>query len=139
MVEQEGGVDEAEYAGAYGAGGGEGLVEGGWVIRRGRSTGIKEREGAGEGRGKGEGRGGRGREGTYSPPVKKIAETPNFLGGDICRCHIRHSGTKNIAKSDTVLNAPEDIYSATIFRHFPDVLGCQIFSRGWHATIGMIV
>ena len=56
MVEQEGGVDEAEYAGAYGAGGGEGLVEGGWVIRRGRSTGIKEREGAGEGRGKGEGR-----------------------------------------------------------------------------------
>ena len=51
-------------------------------------------------------RGSNTREGTYKPPIKKIADTPNLRLVDICNFHMQINGNNSMKKSDTRLKTP---------------------------------
>ena len=80
---------------------------------------------------------GRKRVDTYKKPQEKIPEMPSLREREMFRCQIRHSGTKNIAMSESALNTEEAIYVAFMFKHLPGKSWFQIFCRGLQRKIEM--
>ena len=77
--------------------------------------------------------------GTNNIPIPKTADTPTFFFISIWSCHMVHSGSANISKSETTLAGPVIVRSIYWLMQDPGTEGFQIFSRGVHVNIKTIV
>lgn len=69
---------------------------------------------------------------TYSEPVAKTAEIPNFRFEDSCRRQIHLMGTTRIERSERQFMRAELSNTAGTFTHFPGIQGFQILRLGTH-------